>query len=241
MRRIVPGKTNAKLPVFAHFTISDIIYLLAGLCVLILVMILMMLAGANPFAILGVILGLIAILIIFAAKVGEFRLYYYMRHVFMFWFRNKIHQKQTLTNAIGITVKDGFVKNTSGTYSKIIRVSGINFDLINEEAQDNKINQLSMVMSSINKGKIIKLDMPIRFIDNAKEAAKRIENLTAMYEKITDKSSIEAIQLESRIKASSIDLEIYASLDEGKSILSECYYLILLQKILENFHLFGLF
>lgn len=136
--------------------------------------------------------------------------------------------------ALGITFKDNAVVTSTGTFSKIIQIQGMNIDLIDEAALDTKINQLTMIISSLSKGKIIKLDSPLRFSSNADEAAKLIEKYTVEYEKITDKSSLEAKQIESRLCALDIDLKIFEALDKEKSILTKTYYLVLYNENMTN-------
>lgn len=95
MKRLVPGKTNQKLPIILHLTITDLIYLLVGAGLIILTLVLMMLANVRPVAILliTIVIELMAYIVLFA-KVSEYRLYYYMRHIFMYLFRKRNKKKQ---------------------------------------------------------------------------------------------------------------------------------------------------
>lgn len=235
MKRLVPGKTNQKLPIILHFTVTDLTYLVVGAGLIILTLVLMMLANVRPVAILliTIVIELMAYIVLFA-KVSEYRLYYYMRHIFMYLFRKKKQEETTLGMALGITFRDNAVVTSTGTFSKIIQIQGMNIDLIDEAALDTKINQLTMIISSLSKGKIIKLDSPLRFSSNADEAAKLIEKYTVEYEKITDKSSLEAKQIESRLYALDIDLKIFEALDKEKSILTKTYYLVLYNENMTN-------
>ena len=235
MKRIVPGKTNQKLPVILKLTFPDIIYIIVSLAIFITTVILMTLCKVEPwFLILLLVLIEIALEIILFARVTEYRLYHYVGHIFMFLFRHKEFAKTTLGQQLGISFKENAVVNEPGTYSKILNIQGSDFSLINEDAQDIKISQLSNVLSGIEVGKIVKLDTPLRFSKNADEAASRIKEFTKRYESIEDKNSLEAVQIESRIAALDVDLKIFEALENNRNILVNDYYIIIYNDNMNN-------
>lgn len=234
MKRIVPGKTHQKLPIILKLTLGDIFYLLIALVLIGATLALLMLLKVYYVILLIVLLFEIMATIVLFARVSEFRLYYYFRHIFMYLFRKKDFPKSTLGNQLGISFNENAVKNENGEYSKIIFIKGIDFNLVNEETQDIRISQLSNVLSNISKGKIIKMDEPIRFSYNASYTADQIKKYTEEYDKIEDKDSSKALQLASRIYTLSIDLEIFENLEEHKEIETTAYYLILYNVNLAN-------
>lgn len=230
MRRVVPGKTNEKLPIILKFNIFDIIYLLVGAVVIAATMLLLMAFNVRPFfVILIIVLAEVFIYLLFAAKINENRLYNYVRHIVLYIFRKKKIPESTLKNQLGISTIDNFVKTEGGLYSKIIKVKGIDFSLINEDAQDIKIDQLTSVIANIDKAKIVKMQEPISFIGKIEDAQERLAFYTEKYDKLSEEekaNSIEAIQLESRIKALAIDVTIYQKCEENKSIKTNNYYVV---------------
>lgn len=135
-----------------------------------------------------------------------------------------------MKSALGITAVDDFIKTEGGLYSKIIKVKGIDFSLINEEAQDLKIDQLSSVIANLDKAKIVKMNEPISFLNKIEDVEERLAYFTNQYEKLSEeerKNSFEAIQLESRIKALTIDDAVFQACEENKDIKINSYYIIL--------------
>lgn len=94
MRRVVPGKTNQKLPIVLKFTIFDILYLLIGAGVIIGTIILMMALNVQPFFIILIVaLAEVFIYLLFIAPINENRLYVYVRHIVLYLLRKRSFQR----------------------------------------------------------------------------------------------------------------------------------------------------
>ena len=193
MKRIVPGKSNQRIPVIAKFTITDILYMLIFLTLFIVTLITMLLAQVKPFYLIAIPCVIeVVIPIIFLASINENRLYTYIYHMIRYMFRNKKIKSAKIETQLGIKFEKDHIKSQIG-YSKIIHIKGIDFNLISEDTQDIKIRQLSSVLASISNGKIIKMDTPLSFKNNLKKAFTRMKQYTAEYETIEDKNSIKAL------------------------------------------------
>lgn len=243
MNRIVPGKTNQKLPIILKFNIFDIIYILVGLAVIIATLLTMMAFNVKPFAIIaGVVVSEAVIFLILLAQITEYRLYWYIRHLILFIFSKKKYAESTLENQLGVSFKDNYVSTEAGIYSKVIEIKGIDFSLISEATQDLKINQLAVVLGNIDKGKIVKLDKPISFLDKLEDVDKRLIAFTEEYDKLSDEekkdpNNLNARQLEARITALTIDHNVFMSAEESKTIKSNSYFLVLYNENLGNLNI----
>lgn len=243
MNRIVPGKTNQKLPIILKFNIYDIIYIVCGLIVIIATMLTMMALNIKPFAIIaGVIFAEGAIFLILLAQITEYRLYWYIRHLVLYIFSHKKYSKNILNDQLGLSFKENYVTTEAGQYSKVIEIKGIDFSLISEASQDLKINQLASVLGNIEKGKIVKLDKPISFLGKLEDVDTRLAYYAEEYGKLSeeekkDPENLTAMQLESRITALTIDHNTFASAEEAQTIKSNAYYLILYNENLSNLNL----
>ena len=234
MKRIVPGKTNQHLPVIYNFTIPDIIYILIFVTIFIVTLITMLLAQVKPFYLIAIpCIFEILLPIIFLASINENRLYTYIFHMIKYIFRSKKIKSSKIEDQLGIKFEKDYIKSQIG-YSKIIQIKGINFDLISENSQDIKINQLGSILSTINKGKIIKLDTPLSFKANLKKSLKRMKQYINEYQNINDKDCDKALQLEARIYALNNDIELFDTLDATSTIKSNSYFLILYNMSLNN-------
>lgn len=234
MKRIVPGKSNQRIPVIAKFTITDILYMLIFLTLFIVTLITMLLAQVKPFYLIAIPCVIeVVIPIIFLASINENRLYTYIYHMIRYMFRNKKIKSAKIETQLGIKFEKDHIKSQIG-YSKILHIKGIDFNLISEDTQDIKIRQLSSVLASISNGKIIKMDTPLSFKNNLKKAFTRMKQYTAEYETIEDKNSIKALQEEARIYALDNDIKIFNALNMTSTIKSNNYFLILYNQNLNN-------
>lgn len=234
MTRIVPGKTNLKLPVVLKFNIIDLIYIVIGVALTISTAIIMMVLNIKPFWI--ILIPVFSLLIIFAillTPINEKRIYNYVGYMFKYLFSKKKILSSSLESQLGITFNEDYIKSNKG-YCKIIRIKGCNFELIPEEVQDQKINTLANLFSILSKGKIIKLDTPINFISNIEEANKYIDILEKEYSSTLDKTSFKAQQLEKRIEFLKNDKLIYEQLDKNSIMFTDDYFLILYSDSKDN-------
>ena len=234
MTRIVPGKTNQRLPIVLKYNIFDLICLFIGAGITLLTAISMMLAQVRPFWII-IIPAFVEVIstFILLTPINESRIYNYVGYMIKYLFANKKITGSTIKDQLGVEFVEDYIKSQNG-YSKIIRIKGYNFDLISEEAQDQKINLLANTLSVLSKGKIVKLDTAINFKSNIDDTVAKLTQLSEEYEKVKDKDSLEALQLEARIALLSNDKEVFESLENEEPILTNDYFLILYNLNKEN-------
>ena len=230
MQRIVPGKTNQKIAILGKFNINDLIYIAIGGSIVLMTLIFMLVGQVKPFwAILIPVVLEIIIFVFLLAQDKETRIYTFVMYIIRYLIRKKEIPSASLKENFGISFEKDAIKSEIG-YSRIINIKGLNFNLINEEAQNVKINQLSHVLSIIKKGKIVKLDTPLHFTTNIEEANKKMEYFEKKYKEYVaagKEGSFEAYQVAARITSLDNDIKVFEELEETSSIKTNNYFLVL--------------
>lgn len=182
MTHLIPKKSKVNFTVWKNFTIVDILLLalFAGIGVLIIVSNL-----PQKWVIEFIYVG--TILILFRGN-DDIKLYQMVVHIFRYWFGEKKYgasaKKNTKKNAIdvlmpqtGIT-SDGIIEYDNLYYAGVLSVSSIEFRLLDEYSQNNKILQLAKILNRLTpeqQAQIVKIDRPVNFDEIGSRVFEKIE------------------------------------------------------------------
>lgn len=182
MTHLIPKKSKVNFTVWKNFTIIDVLLLalFAGIGVLIIVSNL-----PQKWVIEFIYVG--TILILFRGN-DDIKLYQMVVHIFRYWFGEKKYgasaKKNTKKNAIdvlmpqtGIT-SDGIIEYDNLYYAGVLSVSSIEFRLLDEYSQNQKVFQLAKILNRLTpeqQAQIVKIDRPVNFDEIGSRVFEKIE------------------------------------------------------------------
>ena len=182
MTHLIPKKSKVNFTVWKNFTIVDIL-LMALFAVIAVLIIVSNLSKKWLFEFIYV--G--TILILFRGN-DDVKLYQMVLHIFRYWFGEKKYgssaKKNTKKNAIdvlmpqtGIT-SDGIIEYDNLYYAGVLSVSSIEFRLLDEYSQNNKIEQLAKIFNRLTpeqQAQIVKIDRPVNFDEIGSRVFEKLE------------------------------------------------------------------
>ena len=112
MTRIVPGKTNQRLPIVLKYNIFDLICLFIGAGITLLTAISMMLAQVRPFWII-IIPAFVEVITTFIllTPINESRIYNYVGYMIKYLFANKKITGSTIKDQLGVEFVEDYIKS----------------------------------------------------------------------------------------------------------------------------------
>lgn len=170
MQFLIPD-TKKKTKFIAGLTAKDILFLIIGLTLAILL----------ALSSLPIIYKLICLLIVFIATIFSVitidvqKGWVVLINFFKYLTRRRKWKEEDISASI--TLKDYIYYD--GVYTTIIQLNGINFSILSEETQNNKIMSLMTILQELRGGKIIKLEEPINLQPYVEVNNKYIEKCKA--------------------------------------------------------------
>ena len=176
-QRIIPPRTKIRTTFGKNLTYIDMLVLLGYLVIV----------GFVAFLKIGLLPKLIMIGLVLAFALAsiidlgnETKTYVYFGQMFKFLLRNKTIESFKISD-LKIKFEEEHFKLRNHIIS-VVEVEGIDFGILSEFQQDQKIMILKNLFSKIPNGKIIKLDVPIDFTSFSQDHKKR--------EKVLKKASL---------------------------------------------------
>ncbi|MDR2266078.1 MAG: DUF87 domain-containing protein [Christensenellaceae bacterium] len=174
--RIIPKNTKMAATLWKGFTLMD--FIIFGICLGFLAILVFSKVPGKGFIAIGLFVPVAALFFPFDGG----RLYQYLGSIIQFQFAKKAYrgaEVKKLVPYLGIR-EDGLI-SYPGYFSKIVAVGQIEFTLLDEQIQDNKIDVFEKIIKLVDVGgclDIIKIDRPLNLDTFSSALFNRIEKTT---------------------------------------------------------------
>ena len=172
MIRVIPKRTKLATTLWKNYTIIDFI-IVAIVFAMVLVAVSSNLASKWVIAITFLIIG--AMLVVDWG--GDEKGYAFFGNMIRFIALPKVYKKgvekhsiDDLLPYVGI-LEDGFIEYLKGYFSKVLEIGQVEFSLLTEQQQDNRISTLEKVLLLLDddeRAELVKIDRPLNLDDFAK-------------------------------------------------------------------------
>ncbi|MDR0697453.1 MAG: DUF87 domain-containing protein [Christensenellaceae bacterium] len=190
--RVIPKNTKVKATIIKGLTMSD--FVVAGFCLLFLGIIAFSSIPGKIFIVIGLAIPLG---LLFAPITGEGRFYTHVGSVIQFLFAQKNYTGNEIKRLIPYTkiFDDGTIVYPD-YFSKVISVGQIEFSLLTEHAQNNKISVLERLLRLVDDDgalDLVKIDRPLNLDPFSASLFEKVNLATADVKRSILKSRIEQI------------------------------------------------
>lgn len=216
--RLIPPRTKEATRFIGKLTFKD-------LCVTLIFWLLMffVIASTLPFVWKAIVFSFILVVWIVSIQTINFRKgYQFVSGWFVYFLKVKKIEKTPLVDLTNIKFDD-YVR-VGSRLSAIIEINGIDFEILSQRKQTDKVRRLSQVIRGIKNGSIVKLETPIDFSAYIAQSKKKQERLAAeMMNDTEDNTDMYTQRID--ILSNSIDyLDYRQNMDK---VMAEAFYLII--------------
>jgi len=224
--RIIPKNTKIKTQFYKGIGIYDVILGVVALGFIALA------ATSNLPNKYALALGILIVVAPLFIPLGDIKLYQAIGYGVKFGVAKKTFEKSNKKSHISsiipyANVKDNIIVNKNGTYTGVIEITPIEFNLLSYSKQnyfiDGIISNTLKNVSEFQEYNIIKLDKPIIFDDYLNGEVNRIQNLIMEYENI----NLQENEFRKRVEIIEDRMNLIDSLNSNEKIYASAYYLAL--------------
>lgn len=241
-KRLIPAKTNVATTYIGKLTLKDILIALIFIAAMVLV----------ATSVIGNILKLILISIILVflvlslSTLGYDRGYMYFLNMAKYLIRPKANKAVALQDITRMSFEE--ISKVGNTYSAIIEIKGIDFDILGARSQDEVVLRFADVIKHIDNGSLVKLEKPIDFskyieLNNTKAIAvekqkaavlQAAKNQASASRKPFDESKLDLTGYNSMLDVLTGASEFLEYINTSDRIPAEAYYLVIYDSDPEN-------
>ena len=225
--RIIPKNTKVKMQFYKGIGIYDVILGIIALAFIALTV------TSNLPSKYTIAIGILILVAPMYIPIGDIKLYQALGYGIKFGVARKTFGKQKKGNAHISTiipyasVKDNLIIQKDNTYSGVIEVTPIEFNMLSNTKQnfliDGVISNTLKNVGIFQEYNLVKLEKPIIFDDYLNNELTRIQKLIAEHEN----NNLNESELRSRVEIVEDRMNLIDSLNSNEKIYASAYYLAL--------------